>query len=90
MYQYDEFENYIFKISATGVNELNHTLWSWDLGQSGSDTKHSSSHAKVGTHVWVNIISGYGILPDGTKPLPEAMLTSSVRSSDKHLRTISL
>ena len=26
--------------------------------------------------VWVNIGSGNGLLPDGTKPLPEPMLTS--------------
>ena len=25
--------------------------------------------------VWVNIGSGNGLLPDGTKPLPEPMLT---------------
>ena len=25
--------------------------------------------------IWVNIGSGNGLLPDGTKPLPEPMLT---------------
>ena len=28
------------------------------------------------THIWVNIGSGNGLLPDGTKPLPAPMLTS--------------
>ena len=27
------------------------------------------------TQMWVNIGSGNGLLPDGTKPLPEPMLT---------------
>ena len=27
------------------------------------------------TYIWVNIGSGNGLLPDGTKPLPEPMLT---------------
>ena len=30
----------------------------------------------MATEIWVNIGSGNGLLPDGTKPLPEAMLTS--------------
>ena len=29
----------------------------------------------MATEVWVNIGSGNGLLPDGTKPLPEPMLT---------------
>ena len=29
----------------------------------------------MATYIWVNIGSGKGLLPDGTKPLPEAMLT---------------
>ena len=41
------------------------------------------------TEIWVNIGSGNGLLPDGTKPLLEPMLTSSVRSSDIHLRASS-
>ena len=43
----------------------------------------------MATEIWVNISSGNGLLPDGTKPLPEPMLTSSVRSSDIHLRASS-
>ena len=39
---------------------------------------------------WVNIGSGNGVLPDGTKPLPEPMLIlTSVTSSDILLRAIS-
>ena len=30
--------------------------------------------------IWVNIGSGNGLLPDGTKPLPEPMLTDHQRS----------
>ena len=29
----------------------------------------------LATEIWVNIGSGNGLLPDGTKPLPETMLT---------------
>ena len=29
----------------------------------------------MATKIWVNISSGNGLLPDGTKPLPEPMLT---------------
>ena len=36
--------------------------------------------------IWVNIGSGNGLLPDGTKPLPEPML----RSLGIHLRALSL
>ena len=33
--------------------------------------------------IWVNIGSGNGLLPDGTKPLPETMLTKiQLHSSD--------
>ena len=41
------------------------------------------------TWIWVNIDSGNALLPDGTKPLPEPMLDSSIRSSDIHPRAIS-
>ena len=27
---------------------------------------------------WVNIVSGNGLLPDGTKPLPEPMFTDGI------------
>ena len=30
----------------------------------------------IATQIWVNIDSGNGLLPDGTKPLPEPILTS--------------
>ena len=42
--------------------------------------------------ILVNTDSGNGLLPDGTKPLPEYMIyddLSSVRSRDNHLRAIS-
>ena len=42
------------------------------------------------TKIWVKIGSGNGLLPDGTKPLPEPMLTdASVKASDIHIRAIS-
>ena len=46
----------------------------------------------MATEIWVNIGSGNGLLPDGTKPLPEPKLTDhwwSPLSSDIHIRTIS-
>ena len=39
--------------------------------------------------IWVNIGSGNGLLPDGTKPLPEPMLTDHVKSSDIDIKVIS-
>ena len=33
------------------------------------------------TEIWVNISSGNGLLPDGTKPLPEPMLTDHLWSA---------
>ena len=42
------------------------------------------------TEIWVNIGSGNGLLPDGTKPLPEPMLNDHQWSpSDIHIRAIS-
>ena len=41
------------------------------------------------TQVCVNIGSGNGLVPDGTKPLPETMLTSHPKYSSIHLRAIS-
>ena len=43
------------------------------------------------TKIEVNIDSGNGLLPDGTKPLPEPMLTYhyQLRSSDNHLEAMS-
>ena len=35
----------------------------------------------VTKQIWVNIGSGNGLLPDGTKPLPEPMLTYNHKSS---------
>ena len=44
----------------------------------------------MATEIWVNIGSGHGLLPDGTKPLPEPMLTDHQWSpSDIHIRAIS-
>ena len=43
----------------------------------------------MATEIWVNIGSGNGLLPDGTKPLPEPMLTDHQWSpSDIHIRAI--
>ena len=46
----------------------------------------------MATKIWVNIGSGNGLLPDGTKPLPEPSNVvdfPSVKSSDIHIREIS-
>ena len=41
------------------------------------------------TEIWVNIGSGNGLLPDGTKPLPEPVFTDHVKSNDIHIGKIS-
>ena len=33
----------------------------------------------MAAEIWVNIGSGNGLLPDGTKPLPESMFISKVQ-----------
>ena len=38
-------------------------------------TSHKYWQLLKSTEIWVNIGSGNGLLPDGTKPLPEPMLT---------------
>ena len=43
----------------------------------------------MATEIWVNIGSGNGLVPDGTKPLPEPMLTDHQKSTDIHIRVIS-
>ena len=40
-----------------------------------SDTNQIPLYCRTATWIWVNIGSGNGLLPDGTKPLPEPMLT---------------
>ena len=52
-----------------GTNELIHITQSSFIGW------------HMVTQIWVNIGSGNGLLPDGTKPLPEPMLTYHQRSS---------
>ena len=45
----------------------------------------------MATEIWVNIGSGNGLLPDGTKPLPEPMLTyHPLRSHGIHMSVLSL
>ena len=40
--------------------------------------------------IWVNIGSGNGLLPDGTKPFPKPVLTDHhLKSSGIHIRAIS-
>ena len=44
----------------------------------------------MATEIWVNIGSGNGLLPDGTKPLPEPMLSDhQLNPLDIHIRAIS-
>ena len=44
----------------------------------------------MATEIWVNIGSGNGLLPDGTKPLLKPDVDWSLaKSSDIHIRTIS-
>ena len=46
----------------------------------------------MATEIWVNIGSSNGLVPDGTKPLPESWANvawSSAKSSDIHIGAIS-
>ena len=68
-------------------------LWHSSGGSCGESpklpvTKPSSEIASLKSHLdltgdnesvnWINIASGNGLLPDGTKPLPEPMMTNPV------------
>ena len=73
-----EFENHQSKITTTSpwVQWVNNSFWP-------SDTIWWQE-------IWVNIGSGNGLVPSGTKPLPERNVDwSSVKSSDIHIRAIS-
>ena len=41
-----------------------------------SQITHCGPVIPYGDLIWINIASGNGVLSDGTKPLPEAMLTN--------------
>ena len=43
----------------------------------------------MATEIWVNSGSGNGLLPDGTKPLPEPMLTDNQWRPMTFIRAIS-
>ena len=75
----------------------------WIMWMRGCLTDHMNSEADLGLallinslwpsdaiwqQIWVNTGSGNGLLPGGTKPLPELMLTDH-QSSDIHIRAIS-
>ena len=45
------------------------------MEQKGTINSLGPSDAKWREQIWVNIGSGNGLLPDGTKPLPEPMLS---------------
>ena len=50
--------------------------WAWSpCGDSAALPKRSTMMASMATYIWVNIVSGNGLLPDGTKPQPEPVLT---------------
>ena len=57
-----------------GANELNFT--GYFTIYSNDSLTHCGLVTPYGDmEIWVNIGSGNGLLPDGTKPLPEPMLT---------------
>ena len=67
------------------------TWFAWNKLDSTRLAKICGLVTPYGDRDLVNIGSGYGLLPDGTKPLPEPMLTDHQWSpSDIHIRAISL
>ena len=64
------FKNIEFSFWIT-LNEIkiSRTLYKWDVWLIVAWWRH------MATEIWVNIGSGNGLSPDGTKPLPEPMLT---------------
>ena len=52
------------------VNKVSIILWCGNL------STHCGLVMPYSTEIKVNIVSGYGLLPDGTNPLPETMLIS--------------
>ena len=44
----------------------------------------------MATEIWVNIGSGNGVLPDGTKPLPEPMLIDHMRAIRQEISQTSI
>ena len=57
----------LFKGLGYSVVKKSHDLW--------SDWNDQVNRDAIWRQIWVNISSGNGLLPDGTKPLPEPMLT---------------
>ena len=63
----------------------------WETALLCNDVSHwMGANLESALEIWVNIGSGNVLLPEGTKPLPEPMLTDHQwSSSDIHLRSIS-
>ena len=59
-------------IRRTQLNQTDVSL-TWVIASIYNKSKANWGH--VMTFIWVNSGSGNGLLPDGTKPLPEPMLT---------------
>ena len=72
----------------TSVNIILLKLFSHLSG--ANELPHCGLVTPFGALIWFNNASGNGLLPDGTKPLPEPMLTNHqwgpVRSCDNHMR----
>ena len=56
--------------------------------------KINPKRRRMATYIWINIGSGNGLLPDGTKPLPEPMLTyhqrGPVKASEHEMHQLSI
>ena len=80
--RYWPFVRGIYPRTTASDAELWCFLWSapwlngWVNNRAAGDLRRQCAHNDVIVKIWVNISSGNGLLPDGTKPLPEGMLTS--------------
>ena len=80
IHQLDSFHNSLLKFTTKiQIKALPHEPFVRAIRPIGPHHKGPLTHwglvMPYGAKIWVNIGSGNGLLPDGTKPLPEPMLT---------------
>ena len=66
------YHDIIMNLAYDSVNDLHINETSWNNLDA---LTHCSLVTPYATEIWVNIGSANGLLPDGTKPLPDPMLT---------------
>ena len=80
------WEKLITNLIRKSKDPIYENWWYWVCK---SNLTHCGLIRHIATEIWVNIGSGNGLLPDGTKPLPERMLSNHQRSCGICLRAIS-